>query len=70
MAGVILLFSALGGTIGSRIVGTLFDQFGGLTAIKAPLIPIIVLVVLLIPYSVKIKRAIAKNRELRKPKKS
>ena len=64
MAGVILLFSALGGTIGSRIVGTLFDQFGGLTAIKAPLIPIVVLVILLIPYYKMIKRVIAEKKEL------
>jgi len=54
----------LTGTIGSRIVGTLFDQFGGLTAIKAPLIPIVVLVILLIPYYKMIKRVIAEKKEL------
>ena len=65
MAGVILLFSALGGTVGSRVVGSLFEQFGGLTALKAPLIPIIILVILLIPYYIKIKKASPKNQEIK-----
>jgi MFS transporter, FHS family, glucose/mannose:H+ symporter len=50
MSGLVLLFSAIGGTVGSRIVGSLFEMFGGLTAIKAPIIPIIVLIIVLIPY--------------------
>ena len=63
MAGIILLFSALGGTIGSRIVGSLFDTFGGLTAIKAPLIPIVIIFLLLIPYYRMVSKAIKRNQE-------
>ena len=61
MAGIILLFSALGGTIGSRIVGSLFETFGGLTAIKAPLIPIVIIFILLIPYYKMVTKAIKRN---------
>ena len=63
MAGIILLFSALGGTTGSKIVGSLFQVFGGLTAIKAPLIPMIIIFILLVPYYKLVKRAIRMNKE-------
>lgn len=63
MAGIILLFSALGGTTGSRIVGSLFEIFGGLTAIKAPLIPLIIIFLLLVPYYKLVKRAISTNKD-------
>ncbi len=63
MAGLIMVFSALGGTTGSRIVGSLFEFFGGLTAIKAPLIPIIIIFILLIPYYKMVTKAIKKKQD-------
>lgn len=63
MAGLIMVFSALGGTTGSRIVGSLFEVFGGLTAIKAPLAPIAIIFVLLIPYYKMVNKAIKKKQE-------
>ena len=47
MAGLIVVFSALGGTTGSIITGTLFEHFGGKTAFYCSLIPISVIVVAL-----------------------
>ncbi len=63
MTGVIMVFSALGGTTGSRIVGSLFEVFGGLTAIKAPLDPIVIIFILLIPYYKMVNKAIKKRQE-------
>ena len=40
MAGLIVVFSALGGTTGSRITGELFEVFGGRTAFYFSLLPI------------------------------
>lgn len=45
MSGLIIIFSALGGTLGSRIVGTLFEQIGGVNAFYFLVIPIVLLVV-------------------------
>ncbi|MCZ6829766.1 MAG: hypothetical protein O7F73_09300, partial [Gammaproteobacteria bacterium] len=39
----IVVFSALGGTTGSIITGTLFELFGGKTAFYCSLIPITVI---------------------------
>jgi MFS transporter, FHS family, glucose/mannose:H+ symporter len=50
MAGLILFFSALGGTLGSNIIGRLFGIFGGLTAIKVPLVPMVIIFIVLIPF--------------------
>lgn len=50
VSSLIVIVSALGGTIGSRIVGTLFGLFGGLTAIKVPVLPLIIILILLFPY--------------------
>lgn len=50
MSGLIVVFSALGGTTGSIITGHVFDRFGGQTAFYASLIPISVLALLLILY--------------------
>jgi MFS transporter, FHS family, glucose/mannose:H+ symporter len=44
MSGLIIIFSALGGTIGSRIVGTLFKNIGGVSAFYFLIIPIILLI--------------------------
>jgi fucose permease len=45
MAGLLTFFSALGGTIGSRIVGYLFQSIGGSQAFYFALIPLTLLVV-------------------------
>ena len=43
MAGLIVVFSALGGTTGSIITGTLFQAFGGKTAFYCSLVPITII---------------------------
>jgi fucose permease len=50
MSGLIIIFSALGGTLGSRIVGILFERVGGANAFYFLLIPmtLLILFVLLI----------------------
>ena len=47
MSGLIVVFSALGGTTGSIITGHIFDAYGGQTAFYFSLIPITILTVLL-----------------------
>jgi len=47
MAGLIVVFSALGGTSGSMITGTLFEHFGGRTAFYFSLVPIFLIIVAL-----------------------
>ena len=47
MAGLIVVFSALGGTFGSLITGSLFEAFGGKTAFYCSLVPIAALLVAL-----------------------
>lgn len=47
MAGLIVIFSALGGTTGSIITGHVFDAYGGQTAFYFSLVPIGLLLVLL-----------------------
>jgi sugar phosphate permease len=48
MSGLIVVFSALGGTTGSLITGNIFEHFGGQTAFYFSLVPIALLFVLLI----------------------
>jgi len=48
MAGLIVVFSALGGTSGSIITGTLFEHFGGRTAFYFSLLPITAIIVTLV----------------------
>lgn len=48
MTGLIVIFSALGGTLGSRIIGMLFEHVGGAQAFYFMLIPIAILIVALI----------------------
>ena len=43
MAGLIIIFSALGGTLGSRLIGYLFKHVGGATAFYYTLIPMAML---------------------------
>ena len=51
MAGLIVIFSALGGTTGSIITGYVFDAYGGQTAFYFSLVPIGLLLVLLTLFS-------------------
>lgn len=50
MTGLIVIFSALGGTTGSIITGFLFGRLDGITAFYLVLIPMGVLLLLLFPY--------------------
>jgi FHS family glucose/mannose:H+ symporter-like MFS transporter len=47
MSGLIVIFSALGGTTGSIITGNIFEAYGGQTAFYFSLVPIGVLMVCL-----------------------
>ena len=55
MAGLIIIFSALGGTIGSRIIGYLFEHIGGDKAFFFTLIPMTFLLISLFMFHKKIK---------------
>ncbi|GAA4279632.1 MFS transporter [Gaetbulibacter aestuarii] len=48
MSGLIIIFSALGGTLGSRIVGELFQHIGGASAFYFLLIPMALLIIFVI----------------------
>lgn len=48
MSGLIVIFSALGGTTGSIITGNIFQLYGGQTAFYFSLVPISLLIVLLL----------------------
>jgi len=50
MSGLIVIFSALGGTIGSRITGTMFNKLGGVNAFYCSLVPMALLLIILFPY--------------------
>jgi len=50
MTGLIVIFSALGGTSGSIITGFLFGRMDGQTAFYFTLVPLILLFLILIPY--------------------
>jgi len=50
MSGLIVIFSALGGTIGSRITGTMFGLLGGVKAFYCSLVPMILLLIVIFPY--------------------
>ena len=50
MTGLIIIFSALGGTTGSIIIGLISDNFNVHTAFYFPVIPIVLLILVLIPY--------------------
>ena len=61
MSGLIVVFSALGGTTGSIITGNIFDAYGGQTAFYFSLIPIAILIVLLFFFKRLQKKAVASN---------
>ena len=48
MSGLIVIFSALGGTTGSLITGYIFEHFGGQSAFYFSLIPMTILIILLV----------------------
>ena len=48
MVGLMVIFSALGGTIGSLITGLVFDRFSGQTAFYLVLVPLVLIAVALI----------------------
>jgi MFS transporter, FHS family, glucose/mannose:H+ symporter len=50
MSGLIVVFSALGGSTGSIITGNIFEAYGGQTAFYFSLVPIFILIVLLIVF--------------------
>ncbi len=50
MTGLIIIFSALGGTSGSLIIGLISDNFNVHTAFYFPIIPIALLAITLVPY--------------------
>ncbi len=56
MAGLIIIFSALGGTLGSRIIGYLFEHIGGAKAFYFMLLPIAILILSLFVLNKKIKQ--------------
>jgi len=47
MSGLIIIFSAIGGTLGSRLIGILFREVGAASAFTYTLIPMTVLLVML-----------------------
>ena len=48
MSGLIVIFSALGGTTGSMITGQIFEKYGGQSAFYFSLVPISILIVCLV----------------------
>ena len=57
MSGLIVIFSALGGTTGSIITGNIFQHYGGQTAFYFSLVPITVLIISLVFFNRLQKRA-------------
>lgn len=57
MSGLIVIFSALGGTTGSIITGNIFEHFGGQTAFYFSLVPITILFITLFFFNRIQKRA-------------
>jgi fucose permease len=51
MAGLIIVFSALGGSTGSLITGNIFQHYGGQTAMYISLVPITLLIIFLIIFN-------------------
>ncbi len=64
MSGLIVVFSALGGTIGSIITGNIFEHLGGQNAFYFSLIPITLILISLFFFNRKTKRESDKNSKL------
>lgn len=62
MAGLIIIFSALGGSFGSVITGHVFEAYGGQKAFFLSLIPIILLLTALILFYILQKRSAIKQQ--------
>ncbi len=60
MSGLIVIFSALGGTTGSLLTGAIFEKFGGQTAFYFSLMPIAILTLSLFMFNRLQKQALAK----------
>ena len=67
MAGLIVVFSALGGTTGSIITGNLFEKFGGTTAFYFSLLPILLILVSLFVFKKSAERHDAVGRSQAAP---
>jgi fucose permease len=61
MSGLIVIFSALGGTTGSIITGHIFESYGGQSAFYFSLVPITILIISLIFFNRLQKKAILMN---------
>ena len=59
MSGLIVIFSAIGGTLGSIITGYLFDEVGGIKAFYFSFIPILILAIFIYTF----KRSRYKNNK-------
>lgn len=51
MSGLIVIFSALGGTTGSMITGQIFEKYGGQSAFYFSLVPICILIICLVIFN-------------------
>jgi len=51
MSGLIVIFSALGGTTGSIITGYIFENYGGQNAFYFSLIPMAILIICLVMFN-------------------
>jgi Major Facilitator Superfamily. len=61
MSGLIIIFSAIGGTCGSLITGFIFDKYNGQTAFYFSLIPITILIVCLSIFKRLQKKPVSEN---------
>jgi len=61
MSGLIIIFSALGGTTGSLITGNIFQHYGGQSAMYFSLVPITFLIIGLIIFSRLHKKVVVHN---------
>ena len=64
MSGLIVIFSALGGTVGSIITGHIFQAYGGQTAFYFSLIPIAILIICLILFNRLQKRSASVENQI------
>lgn len=63
MSGLIVIFSALGGTTGSIITGHIFEAYGGQTAFYFSLVPIVILIVSLLFFN-RLQKKNARQQDL------
>ncbi|QSH42133.1 MFS transporter [Lentisphaerota bacterium ZTH] len=64
ISGLIIIFSAIGGTIGARIIGGAFENIGGINAMKIPIVPLVILLLLVLPYEFIVARHNGNNEEI------